>query len=76
MRWPWPVTTIVGVLLVLVGQWAVLAGLITPAWMRTGRSGFTEVLVGAGKLWLTAQGVPHDLVGIHVAVIPLGLTPS
>lgn len=74
VRWPWPVTTIVGVLLVLVGQWAVLAGLITPAWMRTGRSGFTEVLVGAGKLWLTAQGVPHDLVGIHVAVIPLGLT--
>lgn len=74
VRWPWPVTTIVGVLLVLVGQWAVLAGLITPAWMRTGRSRFTEVLVGAGKLWLTAQGVPHDLVGIHVAVIPLGLT--
>lgn len=74
VRWPWPLVVIVGALLAVVAQWAVLGALLVPEWLGIVDGHFPDLLTGAGQLWLLAHGVPMQALGMTVSVAPLGLT--
>ena len=72
--WPWPVVVLAAAAAAILAQWLALAGIIVPEWLSSNGRSFPSILVAASSLWLSGHGVPIDIIGIHVGLIPLGLT--
>lgn len=72
--WPWPVLTAVGAAGVALIGWIILAGASTLAWLGDGDAGFVEMLRLATSVFALAHGVPVDIAGQQVSLVPLGLT--
>ncbi|WP_297738909.1 DUF6350 family protein [uncultured Tessaracoccus sp.] len=72
--WPWPVLAAVGAAGVALMGWVILAGASTIAWLGDGDAGFVEMLRLATSVFALAHGVPTDIAGQHVSLVPLGLT--
>lgn len=74
VSWPWPAVLGAGTVMVILGQWAILGGLLAPEWLHVPDGSFSDVIAGAGELWLSAHGVPFVALGMQVGLAPLGLT--
>ncbi|MDO4413193.1 DUF6350 family protein [Cutibacterium sp.] len=72
--WPWPVVVLAAAAVAIMAQWLALAGIIIPEWLSSNGQPFSSVLTAASSLWLSGHGVPIDILGIHIGLIPLGLT--
>lgn len=72
--WPWPLLSAVGAAGVALIGWVILAGASTIAWLGDGDAGFLEMLRLATSVFALAHGVPVDIAGQHVSLVPLGLT--
>lgn len=73
-RWPWPVVTMLSCLLGVLGVWVLLTGLVIPEWLALSGGDFGDLAGGSAQLWLLAQGVPLEALGLKVNLVPLGLT--
>ncbi|MGK2351373.1 cell division protein PerM [Cutibacterium sp. V947] len=74
VSWPWPVVVVVAAAVAILAQWLALAGIIVAEWLVSNGQSFPSILAAASSFWLGGHGVPIDIVGIHVGLVPLGLT--
>ena len=72
--WPWPVVVVVAAAAAILVQWLAFAGIIVPEWLASNGRSFPSILAAASSLWLSGHGVPVDIIGVHIGLIPLGLT--
>lgn len=74
VSWHWAILVAVGAAVAVLAQWLALAGIIAPSWLGAGEGQFPDILIGACSFWLAGHGVPVDIIGVHIGLIPLGLT--
>ena len=72
--WPWPVVVVVAAAAAILVQWLAFAAIIVPEWLASNGRSFPSILAAASSLWLSGHGVPVDIIGVHIGLIPLGLT--
>lgn len=72
--WPWPVVVVVAAAAAILVQWLAFAGIIVPEWLASNGRSFPSILAAASSLWLSGHGVPVDIIGVHIGLIPFGLT--
>ncbi|TKW72354.1 MAG: hypothetical protein DI580_04465 [Cutibacterium acnes] len=72
--WPWPVVVLVAAAAAILVQWLGFAAVIVPEWLASNGRSFPSILAAASSLWLSGHGVPVDIIGVHIGLIPLGLT--
>ena len=74
LPWPWPVVVLVAAAAAILAQWLAVAGIIVPEWLANNGRSFPSILTAASSLWLSGHGAPVDIIGVHIGLIPLGLT--
>lgn len=70
----WPVAAVVGGLATAAVSWVLVSGVVVCGWLTGGDTGLRAALELGTRLWLLGGGVPVDVGGQHVSLVPWGLT--
>lgn len=70
----WPVAAVVGGLLSAAVGWVVVTGLVVCGWLMGDDAGLPAALELGTRLWLLAGGVPVQVAGLEVSLVPWGVT--
>jgi hypothetical protein len=70
----WPVAAVVGGLATAAVGWILVSGLVVLGWLMGDDAGLPAALELGTRLWLLGGGVPVDVGGLDVSLVPWGLT--
>lgn len=70
----WPVAAVVGGLATAAVGWVLASGLVVCGWLMGDEAGLSAALELGTRLWLLGGGVPVDVGGLDVTLVPWGLT--
>ena len=70
----WPVAAVVGGLATAAVGWVLASGLVVCGWLMGDEAGLSAALELGTRLWLLGGGVPVDVAGLDVSLVPWGLT--
>ncbi len=72
--WPWYVTAVLGTVAVLAAGWFLTAGVSALGWLTSPDSEFAPALLLGSDFLLLAHGVPVEVGGQLVSIMPLGFS--
>ena len=70
----WPVAAVVGGLATAAVGWLLVTGLVVVGWLMGDDAGLPAALRLGTRLWLLGGGVPVEVGGLDVTLVPWGLT--
>lgn len=71
---PWPFAAALAAAVTAFAGWALLASICIMGWIMVPETPIHDVLHLAAQTWLLAHGVPAELPGSSLSIIPLGVT--
>lgn len=72
--WPWPLVAVLGAVGVALAGWVLVAGVATIVWLAASSGPFGEALGIATQVFALGHGVPAELAGQRIDLVPLGLS--